>query len=224
MNGTLVPFLSDIGYRAAMDFTRPVRAVIPGTQGRILEVLAETTAELNLRTIARLAGVSLAQASRLLPSLVELGIVERREAPPSALFRLVPENVGARAITALTRTRQTALDELGETAAGLTPAAASVIVFGSFARGEADVESDLDVVVVRSRDVDEDDPAWRSTTERWRDQARRLTGNRVQVLEIGEVEVARLLRSRKPLWLDVQRDGLVVFGLGLTDLKRRRSA
>jgi len=57
-----------------MDFVHPVQAVIPGTQGRVLAVLAETTAELNLRTVARLAAVSPAQASRLLPGLVELGL------------------------------------------------------------------------------------------------------------------------------------------------------
>jgi hypothetical protein len=38
-------------------------------------VLAETTAELNLRTLARLSGVSVAQMSRVLPDLVELGLV-----------------------------------------------------------------------------------------------------------------------------------------------------
>ncbi|MFN2486157.1 MAG: helix-turn-helix domain-containing protein [Acidimicrobiia bacterium] len=66
---------------------------IPGVQGRILAVLAETTADLNLRTIARLSGTSVAHASRVLPDLVSLGIVERREAPPSALFRLVRDHV-----------------------------------------------------------------------------------------------------------------------------------
>ncbi len=81
---------------SVMDFVRPVQAVIPGAPGRILAVLAETAAELNLRTIARLAAVSNAQASRVLPGLVELGIVDRREVPPSALFRYVPENVAAR--------------------------------------------------------------------------------------------------------------------------------
>ena len=64
-----------------MDFVHPVQAFIPGAQGRILAVLAETTAELNLRTIARLSGVSLAQSSRVMPVLVDLGVVERREAP-----------------------------------------------------------------------------------------------------------------------------------------------
>jgi DNA-binding IclR family transcriptional regulator len=66
-------------------------------------VLTETTAELNLRPVARLAGVSQAQASRLLPALVELGVVERREVPPASLFRLVPEHVASRALLDLAR-------------------------------------------------------------------------------------------------------------------------
>src|SRR5204863_8521517 len=111
---------SDKALHFDVDFTHPVEALIPGAQGRILAVLAETTAELNLRTIARLSGVSPAQASRVLPWLVQLGLVERREAPPSALFRFVPENIAAAAVAALTRARQTALDSLGRMAGELT--------------------------------------------------------------------------------------------------------
>jgi len=162
--------------------------------------------------------VSLAQASRLLPALVDLGLIERREAPPSALFRFVPEHIAARAITALTRVRQTTLDELACTAATLIPLAISVIVFGSFARGDADAESDLDVIMVRSGDIDDDDALWRSAAETWRQKAQRLTGNRVEVIEVNEHEVRRLLHSGQPLWTDVQADGIVVFGTGLAGL------
>jgi hypothetical protein len=55
---TSVLKMSDAAYGDAVDFRRPVQDVIPGVQGRILPVLADTTAELNLRTVARLAGVS----------------------------------------------------------------------------------------------------------------------------------------------------------------------
>ncbi|MEI8240248.1 MAG: hypothetical protein WCI22_12595 [Actinomycetota bacterium] len=50
-----------------MDFVHPISAVIPGAQGRVLAALAETTAELNLRTLARLSGVSVAQAGPVTP-------------------------------------------------------------------------------------------------------------------------------------------------------------
>jgi len=82
-----------------MDFVHPVEAIVPGAQGRVLAVLAETTAELNLRTIAELSAVSQAQASRILPGLVVLGVIERREVPPSSLFRFVPEHVASRTIS-----------------------------------------------------------------------------------------------------------------------------
>ena len=203
---------------SVMDFVRPVQAVIPGAPGRILAVLAETTAELNLRTIARLAAVSNAQASRVLPRLVDLGIVDRREVPPSALFRYVPENVAARAITALSAVRRTVLDEVGRMAGLIEPQPASVIVFGSFARGEAGSESDLDIVVVRDGEVAEDDDRWGSATAHFRQLVKRLTGNPVEIVETDTSQISGLLRTRKPLWRDVRRDGVVVFGASLDDL------
>lgn len=207
-----------------MDFVHPVEAIIPGAQGRILAVLARTSGELNLRTIARLSGVSVAQASRVLPGLVDLGIVERREAPPSALFRFVPEHVGAGAVIALVDARQTVIDEMARTASELDPQPVSVVVFGSFARSEAVAGSDLDIIVVRPNSVLEDAQPWRSAIEAWITHVRRLTGNRVELLEVTAADVSRLLRSRKPLWLDVQRDGIVVLGAGLADLRARRRA
>lgn len=202
-----------------MDVAHPVEAIIPGAQGRILAVLADTSAELNLRTVARLSGVSPAQASRVLPGLVDLGIVERREAPPSALFRFVPEHVASRSITALSRMRQAILNELGGAAGALEPAPASLIVFGSMARGDATAGSDIDVVLVRPKAVREDDPAWRRGIDEWRDYARRLSGNRIDVLEVGESDVGARLRSRKPLWGVIRREGVVVHGRSLVALR-----
>lgn len=206
-----------------MDFLHPVEAVIPGAQGRIVGVLARTSGELNLRTIARLSGVSVAQASRVVPGLIALGLVERREAPPSALFRFVPEHVAAGAVLALADARRLVLDEIGRTASGLDPVPVSVVVFGSFARGEAVGESDLDLVLVRPDVVGEDDAGWRAGVEAWIDRVRRFTGNRVELLEVAEQDAARLLRSRKPLWLDVRRDGIVVLGRELALLEGKRS-
>lgn len=99
-----------------------------------------------------------------------------------------------------------------------------MIVFGSLARGEAGAGSDLDVVVVRPASVGEDDEAWALGLEEWRRQAQRLTGNRVEVVELGEGDVGRLLRGRRQLWVDIKRDGVVVFGRQLAELQGRRSA
>ncbi len=202
-----------------MDFVRPVEAVIPGTQGRVLAVLAETTAELNLRTVARLAGVSPAQASRVLPGLVELGLVERREVPPSSLFLLNRDNVAGQIVVRLAQTREIALERMGAAAGELTAPPVSVIVFGSFARREADRFSDIDAVMVRPNDVEAEDDGWISGVEQWRATVRDLTGNPVEVLDIDQTEVRAKLSSRSPLWRDVARDGVVVYGVALDELR-----
>lgn len=61
-----------------MDFRHPVADVIPGAQGHILQALA----------LACACGVSAAQTYRVMPGLASLGLVEPREVPPSALFRV----------------------------------------------------------------------------------------------------------------------------------------
>lgn len=216
--------MSGSGYAVEVDFVRPIEAIIPGVRGRVLAVLAQTTADLNLRTIARLSDVSLAQASRVLPGLVELGLVERREAAPSSLFRLVREHVVARPLLELARARDTMVEEMGRAAGDLPVVPVSVIVFGSFARGEADEESDIDAVFVRAADANEADESWSASVEQWRGAVRRASGNRVEVLEVGSDEVAARLRSRQQVWREIQRDGLVVHGLNLDQLEKRVDA
>ena len=195
-----------------MDFTHPVESVIPGAQGRVLAVMAETTAELNLRTIAQLSEVSVAQASRILPPLVESGLVERRDVPPSSLFRLAREHVAAGPLLVLSRARDVVITEMGIAAGALPMTPESVVVFGSFARGKADAQSDIDVVLVRPAGIDDSDEMWADSVEQWRNRIRQVSGNRIEVLEVGEEEVPRRLRSGQPAWIDIRREGVVVFG------------
>lgn len=207
-----------------MDFVHPIAAVIPGAQGRMLAVLAETTAALNMRTLARLSDVSLAQASRVLPGLVALGIVGRDEVPPSSQFRLVREQVAARAVLALAGVRETALAEMGAAAATLKVPPVTAIVFGSFARGEADGDSDIDVMFVRPGDLDEDDESWAASVEQWRSHVQSITGNPVEILEVGLGDAASRLAGKRQVWHDIRRDGRVFHGLSLGDLAGVRRA
>jgi len=206
-----------------VDFAHPIEALIPGAQGRILAVLAETSAELNLRTLARLSGVSLAQASRVMPGLVNLGVVTRRDVPPSALFRLVTDHVAARAVLELARARTNVLEELDRRAAALEPPPVTVVVYGSLARGDSRPDSDIDVLVVRPDGMADDGP-WHDQLEGWRRQAVELSGNPVELIVVDRDAAARHLRGRRPLWAAIRRDGIVIHGASLTDLAGRRSA
>lgn len=202
-----------------MDFVHPVSAVIPGAQGQVLAVLADASAELNLRTVARLAGVSASQASRVIPSLVELGLVERREVPPSSLFCLNRENEAARLVAELARLRDSVLERIGTAAGNLPQPPASVIVFGPFARREADRTSDIDVVIVRPDKVDPDDEAWTAGIDRWRESAAATTGNDIEVIDIDLTAAVGKLSDGGPLWEDIARDGVAIFGTSLQELR-----
>lgn len=201
-----------------VDFRQPVEAVIPGAQGKLLAVFAETTAGLSVRTAARLSGVSLAQTSRILPELATLGILDRTEIPPSTVYQLVEENAASRAIRSLARSRDRVLSELGELAKLMAIPPVSIIVFGSFARGEAGRESDVDIVMVRGSCFDASSE-WSEGLDEWRRSARRLTGNEVEVMEVDEFDVSLRLRSRRPVWQDIRREGIVVFGKTLQELQ-----
>jgi predicted nucleotidyltransferase len=155
----------------------------------------------------------------LLPDLVTLGVVERQELPPASLFRLVPENVASRALLALARSTDTVLNELGLLTRALPRPPISVIVFGSFARREADTDSDIDILVVRPTEVEEDDDEWSDSLEGWRDAVRRLTGNPVEVLEVSADEAATKLGSSGQIWNDIRRDGRLVYGLSCDELR-----
>ncbi len=93
---------------------------------------------------------------------MRLGVVERREVPPSALFCFVQEHVAAPAVRMLSRARETVLEQLGDLAAEIQPRPLSAVVFGSLARGDADDESDVDIALVRPAEGD-DDEQWGSS-------------------------------------------------------------
>ena len=204
-----------------MDFTRPIEAVVPDAQGRILAVLCRTSAELNLRTLADLSGVSLAHAARVVPRLVELGMVDRREVPPSVLVRIVPEHLAVRPLLALAGLRESLLEELRGSAKRIRPVPANITLFGSVARGDGDAASDLDLVIVRAAGVAEDDSKWEGTVAAYVERIARVSGNPVNRIDASIDEVPGLVRSRAELWRAVRREGVVLAGRSLDDLAVR---
>ena len=179
-----------------------------------MSVLVETTAPLNLRTLARLADVSPAQASRVMPGLVDLGIVERYEVPPSSQFLLDRSNVAAQAVIGLARSRETASERIGLAAAAMTTPRESVILSGALSRGEAGVESD--VVVIKPDSTNKDDEHWSAALKSWRNEARAITGDSVEVVEVSLGEVGSKMRGRIEFWQNVRREGVTVQGSAST--------
>lgn len=94
----------------------------------------------------------------------------------------------------------------------------SVIVFGSFARREAAAQSDIDVVVIRPDDTEEENETWSAALDAWRRDAASITGNSVEIVEVPLSEAAAKLRGRSEFWKAVRRDGLCVHGLSIEQI------
>ena len=198
-------------YNGGVDYSRPLEAVIPGTAGKVLGVLARTHAELPIRRVAQLAGVSRDRASIEIRRLVILGIVSRREVAGASLVKLERTNAATSALLALADARSTAIARLSELAKSIEPAPASLALFGSFARGTDDAESDLDVLAVRPDDVEPDDPSWLDSFGNWQDLARVVVGNPVNVIETSRHELPALARTRS-LWRTIVDDAITLVG------------
>jgi len=205
---TLTPMFP---YNGPVDYSRPLEAVIPGTAGRVLGVLARTLAELPIRRVAQLASVSRDRASVEIRRLVALGIVSRREVGGASLVKLERTNAATLALLALADARSMAIARLSELAKSIEPAPASLALFGSFARGTDDADSDLDVLAVRSDDVEPDDPSWLDSFGNWQDLARVVIGNPVNVIETSRHELHALARTRS-LWRTIVDDAITLVG------------
>lgn len=201
-----------------MDFAEPLQALIPGATGRVLAVLAHTSVPLSGRAIAELAGVSPAQAARVLPHLAELGLAEQQQSPPAVLYTLVREHVAAEPLMVLSELDDVLMRRLRERVSQLEDPPVAVAVYGSFARRQARTDSDIDVLVVRPTGTDEEDDGWRSTVARIQAAARRLSGNQVEIMEVAQDDVRRLVRGRQPVWQSIAREARLVHGMPLQDL------
>jgi len=204
-----------------VDFSRPIQSVIPGAQGRLLAALARVDAELPVTTVAQLASVGRTRASGILSELAALGIVDRREVGRTVLVALDRSNAAGRLIHQLGGLRTGVLEELALLARALDPAPCSVVVFGSFARGEAGPDSDIDLLAVRPSPVDEE--RWAEGLAEFTRQVGMLTGNRPQVLELQLGALRRRALSGRAkvggaFWSSVLHDGITVAGSDLRSL------
>jgi len=203
-----------------MDYMCPVETVIPGATGRLLAALARVEAELPVSTLASVAGVGRTRASGIVGELSTLGIVKRREIGRTTLVALDRNSVAGELIDRLAHLSSEVIARLRSLATRIEPPPKTLAIFGSFARGEADANSDLDVLAVRSPEADPD--KWAAALSLFAKQAQALAGNPVQVLDYDLDDLRRKAGPRakagRDFWSAVRRDAIVLVGSQVDDL------
>lgn len=196
---------------ASVDLSEPSAAVCPSLEGPVLAVLSATNRPLSARDVARLTRRGSFEGTRqALRRLTEHGLVRVQEAGNATLYHLNRSHLAAAAVDVLVNMRSALLARVTDAVARWDVSPVHASVFGSAARGDGDTSSDIDLFLVRPKDVAESDPAWRTQINRLSEQVFGWTGNHVGLAEVGETELRRVARTATGR--NIRKDGITVAG------------
>jgi predicted nucleotidyltransferase len=181
-------------------------------------VLAGTSLGLTGREVAVLAGRrSHSGVLDSLHRLTEHGLVKRVPLNRAYLFALNREHVAADAVELLMNLRSTLFEHIREAIEEWEIAPMHASVFGSTARGDGDVDSDIDMLIVRPSCTAQDE-RWQSQVDALRKQIEAWTGNQSAIVDLSKAELAKLQEQQRPIVAELRSDSVVVAGPDLATL------
>jgi hypothetical protein len=184
-----------------MDLSFPLATIAPTLDSGVLHVLAATTGGCTGAEVHRRLGHGSDEGVRkVLARLVGQGIVVVETPARYPLYRLNRSHVAAPHIEALTRVRQDIVDRIRDqvTAWQVLPTHAGL--FGSFARGTAHADSDIDVLLVRPETLTErEEDLWLDQVDGLDRAIKAWTGNVAQIIDLTAATLGRMAREGDPL-------------------------
>jgi len=210
-----------------MDLSNPMRSVIPSAHGAVLAVLARASVPLSGRKVAELTNGKVGQVrtNEVLGMLADAGLVLREDHPPAKSYRLNRDHVAADAITALADQWALLLERIQDDLTRWDPTPVAACLFGSAARGEAGMDSDIDLFLVSPAEVGESESAdvsWQEQIEVLGARIRLWTGNACEVLDLTEPELREAVVRDDRLVRDLREDAMALHGQDIRTLLRAR--
>ncbi|MCD5422905.1 nucleotidyltransferase domain-containing protein [Rhodococcus pyridinivorans] len=197
-----------------MQLNRPFATVTPTLDGDVLAVLASTDATFTISQVQRLLATGSGEGIRkVLTRLVAQGVVLHDRVGRTNTYRLNTEHLAAEPIMALSQLNSTFLRRLEKHLHGWRTTLRYAAVFGSAATGRMKLDSDIDLLLVRAADTDDDgDDAWEERVTELARLVTAWTGNDASVVEYTEDELRAAAAAGEPLLRDVSKQGLTVAG------------
>lgn len=189
-----------------MDIAEPSRAIVPTLDGPVLGRLASSVAPSSARELARRVGTGSEEGvRRVLNRLVHQGVVLAERAGPSVLYRLNADHVTFDVIQALADLRSELFRRVAKCVGGWDPVPVLAGIYGSFARGEGNADSDIDILLVGDH-IDDDQVA--TLTER----VRAWSGNAASAIVLTRADMRRVVDDGESIVGSWERDFIPVVG------------
>jgi predicted nucleotidyltransferase len=192
--------------------------VAPAVRGALLQALARLEQPVTRRQLASAAGVSPGNASAVIEGLIRAGLVTEARAGRSSMVVLNRSHLAAGPVLALAGLRGELIRRLRERLSAW-PDLAGAWLFGSVARGDADSDSDVDLLIVaddlQSTDLHERLTQLHADVRSW-------TGNDLQLVEHSGASWRKLVGAKNPLVEQIRLDGIALTSDATSLLERHR--
>jgi len=199
-----------------MNLSEPADLVMPRATAAVLRVLAGADTSFSVRQAARIAGVSAPRALEIIDHAEQRGLVIVERAGQARMCRLNRRHLAADAIVALVTLRSRTLERIRIEVRSWEVQPAHASLFGSAARGDGTADSDLDVLVVRADDVD--DETWERQLSASGERLRLAIGNTVSWFDVSRADLRRAATAHEGLVDHWRGDGVHLAGSALSDV------
>lgn len=200
-----------------MDVSRPYRIFESGVDAEVLRVLVGSRGPMTGREVARLTrDASRMTVLRSLTRLAEIGVLDVAEAGRALMYCFNRDHLASPAIEILVSMRRRIIDTLISEVSGLDPPPVNATLFGSVARGDGDLASDIDLLIVRSPTSSRE--SWDEQIDALSTRVRRMTGNPVSIQDLDQEDLSRLARERPSVIEEIERDFVSLYGEPIVDL------
>jgi len=207
-----------------MNLAEPYDLAMSRSTADVLRVLIGAEVAFSIRQVARIAEVSVPQAMRVVNHESDRGLVLVEQAGRSRMCRFNRDHLAANAVVELITLQERMIHAVEDEISSWVIKPMHSSLFGSGARREGGIESDLDVLIVRPQKTPE---------HQWEEQKyssglilRKKTGNAISWFDVTLEELKTAMQASEPIFSEWKKDGIFLTGsplLNLLSVTKRKS-